>query len=80
MDQDDGGQGAGAQVHEGRVPAEGGGVTELEEGAEESREGGCVWVSEAEFVKVVDVGDAEVEWREKGDASWGDVCEDVEGD
>ena len=52
----------------------------MEEGAEESREGGCVWVSEAEFVKVVDVGDAEVEWREKGDASWGDVCENVEGD
>jgi hypothetical protein len=80
MDQDDSGQGAGAQVHKGSIPAEDGGVAELEEGAEKSGERRGVGVGESELVEVVDVGDAEVERGEEDDASWGDVGEDVEGD
>lgn len=80
MDEDDGRQGAGAQVHKGSIPAEDGGVAELEEGAEKSGYHGGVGVGESELVEVVDMGDAEVERREEDDAARGDVCEDMEGD
>lgn len=79
MRQHHGGQGAGAQEEEGRVPAEDGGVGELHDGAEEGRGEGRVRVGEGVFVKVVDVRDAEVEGRQEDDVGGRDVREEVQG-
>lgn len=38
-----------------------------------------MWVGEAEFIEVVDVGDAEIERRNKGRRGGGDIGEEVEG-
>ena len=80
VDEDDGVEGAGADVDEGGEPAEEGGIGELEEGAKEDGEEGCVGVGESEFVEVMDVGDAEVEGRDEDCGGGGDVGEEVDGD
>ena len=68
MREDDGEKGARPQEYEGGVPAEDGGVCELEERAEERGKKRGVRVRELVLVEVVDVGDAEVEGGEEDDA------------
>jgi hypothetical protein len=80
VDDDDGVEGAGADVDERGEPAEEGRVGELEDGAEEDGEEGRVGVSEAEFVEMVDVSDAEVEGCDEGCRRRADFGEEVDGD
>lgn len=75
--QHDGGQRAGAQEEESRVPAEDGGVGELDHGEEEGRAEGRVGVGEGVLVEVVDVRDAEIERCQEDDVCGRDVGEEV---
>ena len=69
VDEHAGREGGGAEVDEAGVPAEEGGVGELEEGAEQDRDPGSVGMGEGEFVEVVDVGYGKVKGRGEDDLS-----------
>lgn len=55
-----------------RIPAKQRRVGELQGGAQEAGEEGCVGVRELVFVEVVDVGDGEVEGGEEDEGSGGE--------
>jgi len=80
VDEDDGVEGAGADVDKCGEPAEEGRVGKLEERAEQNGEEGRVGVGESEFVEVVDMCDAEVKWCDDGCCGWTDFSEEVDGD
>jgi hypothetical protein len=79
VDEDDGVEGAGADVDEGGEPAEESRVGELEERAEQDGKQRRVGVCKRELVEMVDVGDAEVERCDEGCRRWGDFGEEVDG-
>ena len=58
-------QAASPQEHEGCEPAEDGSVSKLEETAQDAREEGSLWVRDSKFVKVVEMGKAEVKRCDK---------------
>jgi hypothetical protein len=80
VDEDDGVDGAGADVDKCSEPAEEGRIGKLEERTEQNGEEGRVGVGEREFVEVVDMCDAEVKWCDEGCCGWFDISEEVDGD
>lgn len=80
MNQNDGRQGARSQVDEGSVPPEDAGIAKLEERAQQRRQSRGVRVREAEFVEVVDMGDAKVQRGDEDHMAGRDTRQQVQRD
>ena len=65
MDEDNSPQAACPQEDESRVPAEDGGVGELNERPQQGRRKRCIRMREFVLVEMVDVGDAKVQWGDE---------------
>lgn len=62
--------GSGAEEHECSKEAEQTSVCELKDSSQQRRQNGNLWVCEPEFVEVVDMSDAEIQWCKEDDVLW----------
>lgn len=74
MDENNGQQRAGPQIHEGRIPAEDSRVAELEERPQQRGYSRRVRVGETELVEVMHVRDTEIQRRQEHDSARRRVC------